>query len=115
MKELYDSGEADTKPNMISYRSLLKCYVNWNLPQDAEQLLCRMQQLHESGELEYGPDRVSYRIVIEVLGKSDDEDARKRADMLEKQVEEKYKTSWKQETAIDVIDQMEALLEYMNE
>ncbi len=116
MKELHEDGVPDIKPNMISYRSLLRCYANWNLPQDAEQLLHRMLKLHEIGELEYGPDRVSYRVVIDALGKvDDDEDARKRANELKKRVEEKYgEKSWKQETIIDVMDQMDALLEYMS-
>jgi pentatricopeptide repeat protein len=114
MKELHEEGKAATKPNMITYRSLLKCYANWNLPQDADQLLSRMQELHKSGKLEYGPDRVSYRVVIDALNKSEDADARKRAEELKKEVEERYgKKSWKQETVIDVVDQMDALLEYM--
>ena len=116
MNELYDSGEADTKPNMITYRSLLRCYANWNLVQDAEQLLRRMQELYDDGKLDYEPDRVSYRVVIEALGKAEDEDTRKRAQDLKKQVEERYgEKSWKQETVFDVVDQLDALLEYMSE
>lgn len=116
MKEHYKAGEADTKPNMITYRSLLKCYSNWNLPQDAEQLLHRMEKLHEKGDLEYGPDRVSYRLVIDALSKAEDEEARNRAKVLQKEVEERYgEKNWKDETVIDMGDQMDALLEYMRE
>jgi len=116
MKDLYESGDGDTNPNMISYRSLLRCYANWNLAQDAEQLLHHMQELYKSGKLEYGPDRVSYRVVIDALSKAEDGDSRKRAEKLKKQVEERYgEASWKQETVIDMVDQMDALLEYMSE
>jgi pentatricopeptide repeat protein len=115
MKDLDEAGVPDIKPNMISYRSLLRCYANWNLSQDAEQLLHRMQELHDKGDLEYGPDRVSYRVVIDALGKAEEEDARNRASELKKQIEDKYgENTWKQETVIDVVDQMDALLEYMS-
>lgn len=116
MKELNESGEADTKPNMITYRSLLRCYANWNLAEDAEQLLRRMQALYDNDKLDYEPDRVSYRVVIDALGKAEDEDLRKRMQDLRKQVEQRYgENSWKQETVIDLVDQVDALLEYMSE
>jgi pentatricopeptide repeat protein len=115
MKDLDEAGVPDIKPNIISYRSLLRCYANWNLSQDAEQLLHRMQELHDNGDLEYGPDRVSYRVVIDALGKAEEEDARNRASELKKQIEDKYgENTWKQETVIDVVDQADALLEYMS-
>ncbi len=115
MKEMDDAGVPDIKPNMISYRSLLRCYANWNLSHNAERLLRRMQELHDNGDLEYGPDRVSYRVVIDALGKAEDEDARNRASELKKQVEDKYgEHSWKSETVIDVDGQLDALLEYMS-
>lgn len=115
MKDLGEAGVPDIKPNMISYRSLLRCYANWNLPQDAERLLRRMQELHDKGDLEYGPDRVSYRVVIDALGKAEEDDSRNRASELKKQVEDKYgENTWKHETVIDVVDQLDALLEYMS-
>lgn len=116
MKELYEAGEADTKPNLVSYRNLLKCYCNWNLPRDAEQLLDKMQNLYESGELEYEPDRLSYRLVIDALSKADDAESRDRAKELRTTMEERYgQKNWGDETLIDTGDQMDALLEYMRE
>jgi hypothetical protein len=53
--------------------------------------------------------------VIDALGKAEEEDARNRASELKKQIEDKYgENTWKQETVIDVVDQMDALLEYMS-
>lgn len=115
MKELYKSGQADTKPNMITYRSVLKCYANWNLVEDAERLLHRMQELYDAGKLEYGPDKVSFQVVIDALLKSDEEGTIKRAEDLQIKFEKIYgdRKGWQQEALIEV-DQVGALLEYMN-
>jgi hypothetical protein len=53
--------------------------------------------------------------VIDALGKAEEEDARNRASELKKQIEDKYgEKTWKQGAVIDVVDQMDALLEYMS-
>lgn len=116
MKELHKSGNANTKPNMITYRSLLKCYANWNLVQDAERLLQRMQVLYDTGKVEYGPDKVSFQVVIDAILKSDEDDAVERAENLKKQAEQIYGKGkgWQQDTLIGA-DQVDAILEYMNE
>jgi len=115
MKELNKTGQADTKPNMITYRSLLKCYANWNLVQDAECLLERMQKLYDAGKLEYGPDKVSFQVVIDALTKSDEEGTTERAENLKVKFEKIYgdNKGWQQEALIE-LDQVGALLEYMN-
>jgi pentatricopeptide repeat protein len=116
MKDLYRTTQrADIKPNMITYRSLLRCYANWKLLEDAEKLLERMQSLYEMKKLEYGPDRQSYQTVILALEKSDEKDATERAAKLRQKVESIYgEGGWQQETLIE-IDQVGALLEYMND
>lgn len=73
-----------------------------------------MRTLHETGKLEYGPDKLSYQAVITALERSEEKDAPKRAAKLKQEVEAMYgEGGWQQETLIEV-DQVEALLEYMN-
>jgi hypothetical protein len=74
-----------------------------------------MQTLHETGKLEYGPDKLLYQAVIAALEKSDEKDTHEHAAKLKQEVEAIYgKEGWQQETVIEV-DQVGALLEYMND
>eukprot|EP00566_Odontella_aurita_P004775 CAMPEP_0113536096 /NCGR_PEP_ID=MMETSP0015_2-20120614/6066_1 /TAXON_ID=2838 /ORGANISM="Odontella" /LENGTH=762 /DNA_ID=CAMNT_0000435413 /DNA_START=463 /DNA_END=2752 /DNA_ORIENTATION=+ /assembly_acc=CAM_ASM_000160 len=113
MRGLYESDKADTKPNMITYRNLLQCYANWGLVEDAERLLHQMKKLSEKGDIEYSPDKIAYDLVIDVLRKSDDEGAKERADVLQKQVEEMYGEEQLSDFQLGQSDQADALLEYM--
>ncbi len=67
MKQLYDLGEFDTKPNVVTYNTLLDCWAKSSSKgsaEKAEKLFREMQDLYKSGDNGLKPNVISYTTVI---------------------------------------------------
>lgn len=94
MLDLYlNKGRRDLIPDAHIFSSVLKCFVNENLYEDAERILQHMNYLYDNGTIEQGPNKVSYCIIIDALAQSCDKGAPQRATSLLNQLEKVYKST----------------------
>jgi pentatricopeptide repeat protein len=67
MEDLYESGEVDEPPNVVSYSTVLDGYARSTKPwasARAENLLQRMLEKHRDGDVSVVPNSVSFNSVI---------------------------------------------------
>ena len=72
MKDDFDSGNEDTRPNIRTYNILINACSKSGKKDSinkAEIILKEMNDLYECGYLEEGPDKSTYRTMIRSLQK----------------------------------------------
>lgn len=76
MEDAAANGEGSVRPSLFTYTTMLRCYANRGMCEQAEELFHRMQELHKTGHLDREPDKVARKCV---------RDARRRAKSLIRQ------------------------------